>query len=321
MYNTILPTLSYLCTLLYIHTKPVQVSIVWDQCTHLPFATAAGQSTVINGKVYFGGGITDDDSKRYLVHCYSPAEDQWTTLPPLPVRWFGLGQINGKLVAVGGVKKDKKKRTDVYVLDSHKWKSTIIPPMSLARTFPAVSSLSKLLIVAGGNMEGGRSTNAVEVFQQVTSQWHQAATLPKACCNLSLINSGDTLYALGGYDQPSLLNQVLQTSTDNLLEVHDPIKPIWRTLQISPTCQPAAAVLFGNLLAVGGWQVPEGEVPQRGIHVYSSTADSWLYFSDLPEPCAWTTCAILSATEMLVIGGRNEDKVRTVYKGTLAMKA
>ena len=280
-----------------------------------------GESIVLNGKVYFGGGITDDDNKRYLIHCYSPTENQWTTLPPLPVKWFGLGQINSKLVAVGGVKKDKKKRADVYVLDSHKWKSTIIPPMALARSFPAVLTLSKQLIVAGGSMEGGHNTNVVEVFQQATSQWHQAAALPKACCNLSLINSGDTLYALGGYDQPSLLNQVLYTSTDNLLGVQDPTKPTWRTLQTSPTYQPAVAVLSSNLLAVGGWQVPEGEVAQKSIHMYSSTTDSWLYFSDLPEPCAWTTCAVLSATEMLVIGGRYEDKVRTVYKGTLAMKA
>ena len=277
---------------------------------------------MINGKVYFGGGTTDDDNKRYLIHCYSPAENQWTTLPPLPVKYFGLGQINRKLVAVGGVNyKDKKKRTDVYVLDSHKWKSTIIPPMSLARTFPAVSSLSKLLIVAGGTMEGGCNTKVVEVFQQATSQWHLAATLPKACCNLSLVTSGDSLYALGGYDQPFQLNQVLYTSIDNLSRVHDPTKPTWRTLQSSSLYQPAPVLLSGNLLAIGGWQVPEGEVAQRGIHIYSSTTDSWVYFSDLPEPCAWTTCAVLSITEILLIGGRNEDKLRTVYKGTLAMKA
>ena len=297
------------------------MSIDWEQCADLPYATAAGQSTIINGKVYFGGGITDDDNKRYLVHCYSPTENQWTTLPPLPVKWFGLGQINGKLVAVGGVKKDKKQAT-MYVFDAQKWKkSTAIPPMAIARTFPALLSLDKLLIVAGGNMEGGRSTNAVEIFQQGTSEWHQAASLPKACCNLSLVNSGDTLYALGGYDQPSLLNQVLYASTDDLVHVKDPTKPVWRTLQSSPSYQPPAAILFDNLLAVGGWTASGGKVAQKSIHMYSSTTDSWVYFSDLPEPCAWTTCAVLSATEILVIGGRNEENVRAVYKGTLAVKA
>ena len=192
--------------------------------------------------------------------------------------------------------------------------------MTLARSFPGVLSLRKLLIVAGGNLEGGRSTNAVEIFQQATSQWHQAASLPKACCNLSLVNSGDTVYASGGYDQSALLNQVLHTLIDNLLLAQDPAKPTWRTSKSSPTYQSVVAVLSNNLLAVGGWQVQEGKVAQKGIHMYSATTDSWVYFSDLPEPCAWTTCAVLSATEILVIGGRNEEKVRAVYKGTLTVK-
>ena len=301
--------------------QPIQVSIDWEQCADLPLATAAGQSIVIDGKVYFGGGITNDDDKRYLVHCYSPTENQWTTLPPLPVKWFGLGQFNGKLVAVGGAKKDKKKRPKVYVFDLQKWKSTVIPPMTVARTFPAVSSLSKLLIVAGGNIEGGHDTNTVEIFQQATSQWHQGASLPRACCNLTLIHSGYTLYALGGYDQPSQLNQVLWTSISDLFQIQDPTKPTWRTLQSSPSYQPAPIMLLGNLLAVGGWKLPVGEVAQKSIHMYSATTNSWVYFSDLPEPCAWTTCAVLSATEILVIGGRNEENVRAVYKGTLRVKA
>jgi hypothetical protein len=60
------------------------------------------QKLVINGKVYYGGTTDDDD---YNVYCYDPSQDRWTTLPPIPVRWFGLGQVNGKLVAVGGEKK------------------------------------------------------------------------------------------------------------------------------------------------------------------------------------------------------------------------
>ena len=91
------------------------------------------------------------------------------------------------------------------------------------------------------------------------------------------------------------------------------------TLQIFPTYQPAVAVLSDNLLAVGGWQVSKGKMAQKSIHMYSSITDSWLYFSDLPEPSAWTTCAVLSVTEILLIGGRNEDKLRIVYKGTLAI--
>ena len=300
------------------------MSIDWESCADLPYARVVGQSTVINGKVYFGGGITNDDDNRYLVHCYSPTENEWTTLPPLPVQCFGLGQINSKLVAVGGIRNDQRQAT-VYVYVSQKWKkNTVIPPMGTARTFPALLSLDKMLIVAGGNVEKGKSgcsTNSVEIFQQATSQWHQVATLPKACCNLSLVNSGDTIYALGGSDQTGSLKQVLCASMDDLLQTKDPTKLVWRRLQSTPSYQPPAAMLFGNLLAVGGWVESEGKVAQKNIYMYSSTTNSWLYFSDLPKPCASTTCATLSATEFLVIGGRNEQKATAVYKGTFAVQA
>ena len=60
-------------------------------------------STVINGKVYFGGGSSANTSDEYIVYQYNPSQDNWTTLPPLPVRYFGLGQMNGgQLVAIGG---------------------------------------------------------------------------------------------------------------------------------------------------------------------------------------------------------------------------
>jgi hypothetical protein len=38
------------------------------------------------GKSYF-----ENDEEEYVIFCYDPSLDKWTTLPPLPVRWFGLG--------------------------------------------------------------------------------------------------------------------------------------------------------------------------------------------------------------------------------------
>ena len=82
-------------------TYTIQVSITWKQCVELPTIICNGKTTVINGKVYCGGGVTGGDND-FTVNCYDPSKDKWTTLPPLSVKWFGLGQVNGKLVAVGG---------------------------------------------------------------------------------------------------------------------------------------------------------------------------------------------------------------------------
>ena len=75
------------------------------------------------------GGVTDDDDDdEYIIYCYDTSQDKWTTLPPLPVRYFGLGQVNGKLAAVGGMKKiDEEETNEVHIYGgrSQKWKQTI----------------------------------------------------------------------------------------------------------------------------------------------------------------------------------------------------
>ena len=95
----------------------LQTSIVWKQCAQLPTGLCSRKTTVINGKVYCGG-VTDDDDGQYVVYCYNPSQDKWTTLPPLPVRRFGLGQVNGKLVAVGGRRRNENSYSNItYTYD------------------------------------------------------------------------------------------------------------------------------------------------------------------------------------------------------------
>ena len=297
---------------------------------------SSGKATVINGKVYCGGGATDNDEdvidvddSEYIVYCFDPSQDKWTTLPPLPVRWFGLGQVNGRLVAVGGEKKGAWNETnEVYTYDqrSQKWKQTI-PPMATARWAPGVLSLQSALVVAGGFTSIATFSNAVEIFKSDTSQWYRADPLPTACQNILLIAIGNTCYALGGFGSGSYLNQALYASVDDLLGNAVPAnqtthngQSAWKTLPNTPTHQTAAAVLAGNLLAIGGKEIPVGGVAKKEVYMYSPSTNSWIYISDLPAPRASTAVAVLSSTEVLVIGGWDGGIVNTVYKGTLRRK-
>ena len=293
-----------------------------------------GKSTVINGKVYCRGAVAGRDDDQYIV-CYDPTQDNWTTLPPLPVRWFGLGQVNGKLVTVGGWKKsDARSTNEVYTYDerSKKWKQTI-PPMSTARQSPGVLSLQSALVVAGGiNYD---YIDAIEIFKADTSQWHTTDPLPTACCHISLVAIGNTCYALGGY-KLSYLSQALYASVNNLLQNAVPAnqtthsgssdtQSAWKTLPDTPTYGPNAAVLAGHLLAVGGRETSDivGEAAMKEIYTYSPSTNSWIYISDLPTPRYSAAVAVLSPAEILVIGGwcrGGGSRVNTVYKGTLRLK-
>ena len=275
--------------------------------------------------------MANKDSDNYIIYCYDPSQDKWTTLPPLPVGGFGLGQVNGKLVAVGGKKSGSQTSSEVYTYDerSRKWKQTI-PPMPTARQYPGVLSLQSALVVAGGSRGFRVYTDAVEVFKSDTSQWYRTDPLPTACRHISLVAIGNTCYALGGYKYPSHLNQALYASVGDLLRNVVPAnqtthsgssdtQSAWKMLPNTPTYQPAAAVLAGNLLAIGGEETSGGGADKKEVYMYSPSTHSWIYINDLPAPRSITTVAVMSPTEVLVIGGWNEGKsVNTVYKGTLA---
>ena len=290
-----------------------------------------GTAIVNNGKVYYGGGETDVDEDELMIYCYDLSQEKWTTLPPLPVMWFGLGQVNGKLVAVGG-EKDDAITNEVHTYDeqSQKWKQTI-PSMSVARESPSVLSLQSALVVAGGNTQLGEYTDIIEIFKPDMLQWYKTDPLPTGCCGLSLVTIGNTCYALGGYKGQSPLNQALYASVDDLLCNAVPAnqtthsgssdtQSAWKTLPNTPTYLPAAAVLAGNLLAIGGKGTAIEGGDKKEIYMYSSSMNSWIYISDLPAPRSVTAVAVLSPTEILVIGGWDGGCVNTVYKATLHLK-
>ena len=324
----------------------------------------------MDGKVYYGGGETEADESEnsycYLVQCYDPSQDNWTTLSQLrpPVRYFGLGQLDGHLVAVGGEmkssKNDGKFERSKYVqwLDGSTWKldNTIIPAMSSALLHPAVLSLKSTLIVAGGEYFN-KVVQSVEIFQVGERRWYktQINSLPKASYGLSIVSSGsdNKHYALGGTNDQGNLNQALYISTEDIhykpteqdssrstseLEQSDlfssPQKLIekgalddscsqWKNMPDTPTYSPAASILGGSLIALGGYEANhEGSKVQTSIMKYSHGTNSWIYIGDLPTPgLAKTTAAVLSFGEILVIGGWDGTSMhKAVYKLSLLLK-
>ena len=312
----------------------MQAKITWKQCTDLPVTARYGQTTVINNKVYYGGFVTARDGDEYTVCCYDLSQDTWSTLPPLPVKYFGLGQVRGQLVAVGGMRNsDRKVSNELYVFDekSKTWKQ-LLPSMPTARRSTTVISNCSALIVAGGVT--GDYTDVVEIFNTETSKWLRADPLPTPCFDMSSVIVNSTCYLVGGYKHPSGLNQVICASVDQLLHHATPLNQVpppgtadtqdhvsvWKQLAHTPTYNPFAAVIGETVLSIGGRDAPAYGKTQSAVYMYSPSTDSWIYISDLPTPREDVVTAVLSPTEFLVIGGFDASRlVNTVYKGTLSV--
>ena len=309
----------------------MQAKITWKQCTDLPMNASVGQTTVINNKVYYGGFDTARLGDECTVCCYDPSQDTWSTLPPLPVWYFGLGQVRGQLVAVGGQRiSDGEVSNEVYVIDesSKKWKQSL-PSMPTARHSPTVISNCSALVVAGGRTSN--YTDVVEIFNTETSKWLRADPLPTPCHDMSSVIVNSTCYLIGGYNHPSRL---ICASVDQLLHHATPLNQgpphgtadtqdhvsVWKQLAHTPTYRPFAVVIGETVLSIGGRDALAYENLQSAVYMYSSSTDSWIYISDLPAPREGAVTAVLSPTEILVIGGWDDSRrVKTVYKGTLSV--
>ena len=279
------------------------------------------QTVVVRDRVYCGGGDASDDDDEYRVFCYSPSVDTWNTLPDCSVRYFGLGQVRGKLITVGGMSKSEDEVTnEVYEFDeaTQSWKQSL-PPMPTARWSPAVLSHRSTLTVAGGDT-GPSLTSVVEVFTEETSQWHTTDLLPFRCRTPSSVLINNRWYLLGGqvegdFDQECALcahiDLLLQKALphDQATTDRDSTNSAWEILSNTPHYAPAAATFGASLLAVGGTTTE--------CHVYSPYANTWIHISDLPAPRQTAATAMLSPTELLVIGGWGYDRENSVYKGLL----
>ena len=299
----------------------------------------SGQSVVINGKVYYGGGVCDKYSDVHNIHCYNPLQDKWMTLPPTSVRYFGLGQINGELVTVGGLRTIEGTNRSTHSQGIHNfeelsqaWKK-FIPPMPTARYVPTVLSHPSCLVVAGGmNYLENSTLDTVEIYNINTSQWSQTDKLPIACHLLSGVVSEDMVYLVGGRDDEQRQNRTL-TASINELFYHAVTQPneeqianasqecdsAWNEVANTPAHRSFAVIVSGMVLAMGGvrsYDFSEYQ-PVKGIYAYSTSMNSWIQIGDLPAPVAGMAIAALSPTKFVVIGGLNEDRTisKTVYKG------
>ena len=155
----------------------------------------------------------------------------------------------------------------------------------MVKSCPGVLSLQSALVVAGGETAIYTCTAVVEIFKPDTLQWYRTDPLPTACCDMSLITIGNTCYELGGYEFPLHFNEALYASVDDLLGNAVPAnqtthsgssdtQSAWKTLPNTPKYNPTAALLAGNLLAIGGKGTYVGDADMKEVYMYPPSTNS-----------------------------------------------
>ena len=334
-----------------------QARLHWRKVANLPVGMGRPQVVVVGEKVYVGGGNAVNKDHNCLVFQYNPASDEWTTLPPCPVAYFGLGQLSGELLTVGGVALNGDgitKKVYHYKSESQQWEE-FLQPMPTARALLTVISTQSALIASGGLSQiiGGKGVpcTTVEVYTTETSQWQTTDPLPVPCLMMSSATINSTAYLLGGSttdNKPtkivlyapvaSLIQRATQPDSTSLVwktlrflfpratshpqqstSEPDSTSSAWKTLRDTPLRTSAAASLGGMLLAVGGSD-DQGEV-LPAVHVYSPASGTWIRVQsgDLPEPQYSCTAVELAGNRLLVVGGCRQDtkEINTIFFGSI----
>ena len=290
----------------------------WKKCKDMPSGMTYAQTVLISGKVYVGGGGTASDDDYYLIQQYSPADDRWSTLPPAPVRLFGLGELNGQLVIVGGVTRQGAVIGKVQTFDSssQKWVESILP-MSTARFNAAVFSQPSCLTVVGGTDQRGKQISDVEILIPQTSQWHNASPAPSPLSLMTTTIIHNKCF-LAEYIDSAKVYQLcvsvhLATATTGS-SVTPQVTTEWKDLPELPYKRFALGSLNGCLLAVGGEKRLD---PISTVQCYSPITNTWERVGDLPDRRRYCSAALLPTTGELLVMGGGSGVFYKVWRATL----
>ena len=301
----------------------------------MPLKMILAQAIVISDQVYIGGGIAESEAEQFRVCKFDPVKNEWSTLPPAPVKWFGVGQLNGKLVLVGGMLENDTRTADVHVFeDSQQWEKSI-PAMPSARSVTTVLSHSNSLIVCGGNEAGGlRAT--IFVYCGLTSQWSSAGSLPSACYRPSAVVMHNHSIIAGGYY--GIYSHQQRKSVASLILPSSSVVQIWPDM---PHYDSSIAAIGGSILAIGGASkvapinllvssitfrttaTVYKKSTSSEVYAYCPTTSSWIHIGDLPAPRNRVATATLPSGELLVMGGGNRESnfSNSVFMGSIKVIA
>lgn len=310
--------------ILFLQPHPCQpgATLTWSKrCADLPVPMYHAEALVMGNTVYAGGGCAKDHSNT--VFAYNIALDNWKSLPPCPVSYFGLAKLEERLVALGGITHSKGISDKVYTFDqgSQQWNSTL-PNMLTARHSLSAITFESNIFACGGKDASGVS-DSVEVLKAGSSQWYGTHPLPFPCYHMSSTVIHGCCYMLGGFDQHAFTDKVIYTSLTSLLEDSAITSKsrghsLWHSLHsVRYTCA-AAANVGGCLLAIGGGRT----FGNAKVCMYCQFRKAWVKLTDLMDVHAYIgpTVAELPNSDVLVIGGATSsfEPRGTVYKGSIS---
>ena len=269
----------------------------------------------LNGLVYVGGGYKTGRRPLYIISCYDPVKNSWSSPINTPCCVFAMTTLNNKLVIAGGQNKSYKTTNQILTMDAGQLKN--YTKMITARLYATATGHQGMLIITGGMDDEYKTLSSTELFDSSNGQWYMSNDLPQPHSSLKSVIVDDFLYLLGGFNNDSDHSPAVFTAPLDTLSRHQ-LK--WNTLQDTPWCSSAPVNVYGTHLLIVGGGKKIGDKYTRTSDVYklNKVSHSWKAIGHIPS--ARNTSAAVSTADnrVIVIGGRNDkgEFTNTVWIGS-----
>ena len=243
-----------------------------------------------------GGGFETRWNKSYIINCYDPVNNSWSSPIKIPYCHFAMTTLNNKLVTAGGEDKSHKRTNQILTLDAGQLKN--YTNMLMARSNVTAAGHEGMLIITGGVDDKYRTLSSTELFDSNNGQWYKCSDLPQPHASLKSVIVDNTLYLLGGYNEEGTSSTAAFTAPLDTLSTH---KLKWNILLDTPRRLSAPVSVNGtHLLIVGGFTF------SSDIHKLNKISHSWEAIGQIPSARDSSAAVSTADNRVIVIGGRNK---------------
>ena len=287
------------------------MNIKWEEGVPAPVSRINHTAVWLNGLVYVGGGIESGYKASYMINCYDPINNSWSSSINTPYCDFAMTTLNNKLVIAGGEDKSYKITNQILTMDADQLKS--YTKMITARSRATAAGHQGLLIITGGIDEKGKKLSATELFDSKNGQCCKCSDILQPLFSVKLVIVDSILYLLGGYNEDSYYSPAVFTAPLDTLSTHQ-LK--WNTHQDTPWCASAPVSVNGtHLLIVGGYK---DDKYTSDIHKLNKVSRSWEAIEHIPSARRLSAAVSTADNRVIVIGGLNDknEATNTVWIGS-----
>ena len=261
-----------------------------------------------------GGGYETGAKSLYIINCYDPVNNSWSSSISTPYKSFTMATLNNKIVTAGGEDQNRNKTNQILILDGGQLNN--YTKMITARSHATAAGHHGTLIITGGRDDKSKILNSTEMFDSNNGQWHTCSDLPKPHSSLKSVIVDNILHLLGGFEKDGESPAVFTASLDTL-STHQ-LK--WKTHQDTPWCGSAPVSVNGtHLLIVGGYESTEGKgAITSDIHELNKVSHKWETIGHIPSARSQPAAVSTADNRVIVIGGVNYklEVTNTVWIGS-----